>query len=197
MGSVLGLGGGSPGSGVIDGEDDFSFQEGGALVDVGGPNWYSIADAAAATGATAAGGNFTTGGQFQISRALSCIGIKFYWQSVGGARTVRCKLWQGGVSVGSVDVAVNASGVYTGTFAVAVALTPYVFFYATTWDTSGGNYTNSIATGSQKSGVSIMPFCFAQLFTAFSSSAGDHVPNNSSPNELYPVEPVFAAFPLG
>lgn len=196
MGSVLGLGGGSPGSGAIDGEDNFSFQEAGALVDVGA-NWYSIANAAAATGAVASGGNFTVGGQFQISRALSCTGIKFYWKSVGGARTIRCKLWQGGVAVGSVDFPVNASGVYTAPFLLPVALTPYIFFFATIWDTSGGNYINSIATGSQKSGVSIMPFCYAQLFTLFSSSAGDHIPNNSSPNELYPVEPVFAAFPLG
>lgn len=193
---VLGVGGGTPGSGVIAGQDDVSFQEAGDLVDVAA-NWYSPADAGMATGATARSGNFTTGGQFQISRALSCTGVRFYWQSVGGARTVRCKVWQGGVALASVDIAVNASGVYTGTFAAPVSPDPYEFFYATVWETTGANYIDAKVAGSIIDDLPINPFCYAQLLTVFSNVAGDHIPNNSSPNELYPVEPVFASFSLG
>jgi len=205
MTKVLALGGGTPGLGTIDGEDDFSFQELNTLPVA--QTWYSPVDEAAyffsldAANVIAAAGNFTVGDKFESTRQLVCTGVRFFWKSVGSAKVVKCRLYGSGVSAANVDVNVNASGVYTGTFAAPVTLAAYKDYAATVYETTGTNFPRVLADGTGPAGavpiigmIPTGPFTIARSFQR--NGAGDTVPINTSATSFYPVEPIFDAFPL-
>jgi hypothetical protein len=166
--------------------------------------WYSPVLSAEALGTANirnTAGNFTTGDKFSSTRALICTGVRFYWKANGAnSYTVRVKIWKG-TALATADVAVQASGVYTGTFAAPLELTAYNTYAATAWETTGARYTDVDATAAGPygavalvGGISTGPFTFAHSFQRH--AAGDAVPVTTSSTNFYPVEPVFAPFEL-
>ncbi len=89
----------------------------------------------------------TVGRAYSFDDTVSITGLKFWWSGGGGALTVKCQLWDpAGVSQKTVNVAVNAAGIYTATWA-----TPWVIpgadvggrYMFSTWETSGTYYQNT------------------------------------------------------
>lgn len=142
-------------------------------------------------------------GNFTVGQLYSCYGVtkrtsgfKFYHQSAGGPRTIRVKLWFNGVLNTSVDVAVNASGIYTGSWAAPVTLTngPWAL---TCWETTGTSYTRTSRPGMIPLAYPVFPGIMAG---ATCYAAGDAYPNvNTGGGEYYPVdlvmEPLCRTFP--
>jgi hypothetical protein len=160
--------------------------------------WWSIVDSAAQNGTRIVAGNQTSGQRFLPSRPLVVTAVRFYWHTAGSAKTIRCKIYVGNTALAaaSVDVAVNASGIYVGTFATPLTLTPYVPVQATIWETTGSFYTDCgvfvpPGFGNEVKGfISTGPYLYTTFFTKFVT--GDASPNNNAANEVYPVEPIFA-----
>lgn len=164
--------------------------------------WFSVVDNAVLYGvATSGSANRTTGDKFSVTRALTMIGVRFYWKTAGASRTVRCTLWESSTAIRTVDLTVNATAVYTGTFLSSLVLSPYQGYAATIWDISGTNYTFIDATASGPNGPApvvgqtmINGYCIGRGFQRFST--GNVVPNNDSPSEIFPVEPILSAYNL-
>lgn len=165
--------------------------------------WFSIIDDLLFFGATAASTgtqNVTVGCRFSVTRGLTFKSARFYWKSVGSSKTIRCKLWTGGSALQTVDVTVNASGVYTATFTDAV-LDPYRAYSISMRETTGTNYTFMDATSAGPNGA--RPIVEMAQINAYAigrswiiSAVGDAEPNVVNPNLAFPIEPIFAPYNL-
>lgn len=172
------------------------------LVNTGIP-WFSIIDDLTFFGASAASTgaqNVTVGCRFSVTRALTFTGARFYWKSVGSAKTIRCKLWAAGVALQTVDVTVNASGVYSAVFTPAV-LDPYRGYSISMRETTGTNYTFMDSTGTGPNGA--RPIVEMAQINAYAigrswiiSAVGDAEPNVVNANLAFPIDPVFAPYNL-
>src|SRR5213078_3367250 len=70
---------------------------------------WSMADATV-NNVTSAAGDFTTGIEFVPETVVTITGCRFFWRGAAlGAKTVRCRVWKGGVSQANVDVSAPAS----------------------------------------------------------------------------------------
>jgi hypothetical protein len=174
--------------------------DGPPVVLTNGPFWHSVVDSAAVNGAVSRAGNFTVGMSCIPSRALTCTGVRFFWQTAGSAKTVRCRVYGTSGSLASVDVAVNATGIYTGTFASPLNLTAYAALQVSAWETTGARYTDVIhtvfsnLTSDLRLNYTAHPYIFVTQHNRF--KAGDASPDSNAPNEGYAVEPIVDAFPL-
>lgn len=173
------------------------FDTGAAWVEVlPSSDTYSMPKLGASVPATSRTSNVTTGMQFTVGQNCTCVGIRFYWASSGGAKTIRCKLWPNlGAQLASVDVAVNASGIYEGYFASAVTgLTAANNYRASAWDTL--NTVLGVYTAITQTNVAgIIPrttywgaFLVPQSITQFGN--GDAIPTSTAATEFYCVEPI-------
>lgn len=160
--------------------------------------WLSPVDQmSTGTAPAEAAGSFTTGISFQVTRTVTCTGVRFY-KGGGTSRTFRCKLWNAaGAVLASVDVATTAAGVYVGTFATPQVLSQEAgsgaVYKVSIWEITNSFYSRC-ATGT--------PCILPPAATPFLASravivkhlgaffAGDANPTSEAAGERYPVEPV-------
>ena len=91
------------------------------------------------------GGNSASGFPFMPTHSILCTGARFYWANAA-AGTVRVRIYNAaGVSLTSVDVAVNGVGDYTATFAAAISLTALTRYWVTTYLVGGAGWTGGIS----------------------------------------------------
>lgn len=87
------------------------------------PYLWSLAYQVGTGGASSSlsAGNYTVSTRYELDGQglLSFSGVRFYWPGGVGAKTIKCALWvtSSASLVASVNVAVNAAGLYVGTFA--------------------------------------------------------------------------------
>lgn len=138
-------------------------------------------------------GNFTTGQVFSVigSGTIQCTGLKFYWVTTGGAFTIKCSLWsQAGVQMATVNVSVNATGVYTATFAAAQTLTSGEIYTVGVYNAT--NYTRT-TQANINSRYPTRPASVGGLVVVTDIRAfigGDAKPTNADATEAYIVDPV-------
>ncbi len=146
-------------------------------------------------------GNFTTGQKYLAMGPPPILGIRFYWAGGGGALVVRCSLYvtsQAG-AVASVDVAVNAAGVYEGLFAAPYAIAgmdSHKYIWSAVWETSGTSYTggpNNFSVAMPAPPFSAGP---GLMFTAwrYGAAGGDIKPDTSPGTEKYYVDLMVLCF---
>ncbi len=141
-------------------------------------------------------GDVTGGRQFMFDGAVTVLGLKFYWPGGVGALTVKCQLWDpSSSSVASVNVSVNAAGVYTATFgspydvAGADAAKPFIF---SAYETSGLYYAQVTLDTPETTG-DVVGHHIIHLGHLYAS--GDAVPSNpvsGAAGNYFPIEPVLA-----
>jgi hypothetical protein len=134
-------------------------------------------------------GNWTFGIKFRpMTTGKSCSGVRFYW-SGNQARTVKCRLWAGGVSQANVDVNVTTTGWYTGTFASPVALDTFTDYFATIWETSGTEYPSMRNT---QNIIGTAPWRLRDYLVIVHAIAiaGDNEPNAAQTGFSSEIEPV-------
>jgi hypothetical protein len=155
------------------------------------------AAATLSSAARAATGNgptgITTSVQFYVTRAVNCRGIRFYWGTSGGARTIKCSLWDsGGSRVTSVTKAVNASGEYDATFAAVQALTAGSLYRASIWESTGADYCKAtLSTANTYVPARPFPAGGPLVVMAVTHWAnGDVHPTSVASTEAYFVEPM-------
>jgi hypothetical protein len=115
------------------------------------PYWFSPVDSAKLIGATNSVNNLTVGPLVRPTKAMTCRGVRFYWQvaATSPARTLKVSLWDQitGTRMTSATIAVNASGEYSATFSAAQSLVAYRTYLATVWD-SGALAASKVHTWS-------------------------------------------------
>lgn len=169
--------------------------------------WSPVARAANGTYTTvASAGNFNVGRQFfydnfAAESNVSFTGIRFWWPGGVGAKTIRCRLYtdNGNTQLASADVAVNASGIYSCTFASPVPLTAadaYMYHVVAIWETTGAYYVNvtgySAIAYEETLGV-IIPATRGLYWLNWKEQAGNNNPVTNGSTDPYPVEPVIEA----
>lgn len=135
---------------------------------------------------------------FAVASGNSIVGVRFWWPGGVGAQTIRCRLYSdaGTVELESVDVAVNAAGVYDGLFTTSILLTAAMAYTRLTvaiWETSG---TYSI-TATNTSSDYYVEVASSQIagstglyWGTWTYGLGNTDPVNIS-GENYPIEPIF------
>lgn len=139
-------------------------------------------------------------------------GVRFYWVSTGQPAVIRVHVWTytGGISLGSVDVNVNATGIYVGTFATPIDIAQFntatpsqlntwsPFFTSCYWVSGSG--TGKSPYSSSRSAVGpAFPFrvgsnCVLWQAGNYGVVAADVPPDNGPlANVYYYVEPVFSS----
>lgn len=172
----------------------------GALI-VDAPVWSPVDNANYHGVAAANAQNVATGCKFSVSRPRTLYGVRFYYKSVGGARTIRNRVYDQSTSERSVEVAVNASGVYEGIFSTPFELDAYQGYSVTCYDTSGVNYTAIDATATGPNSlvpvVEQFPFDhFCRIRTLQISASGDVVPGSINTSLWFPIEPILNPYNL-
>lgn len=146
------------------------------------------------------GGPKTRGVAFFVTDALSCTGARFYWNPNTGAKTVRIALWNytSQAVVNFVDVAVNNSGIYTGTFAAASALTPGLQYVISCSEQSGAddNFVFGINSTNFPAQFTVPPFVAASNYKiadfGLFVNAVNTFPSNGSSGVLIPIDPLIS-----
>jgi len=142
-------------------------------------------------------GDFSTAYKFYFTDSPGEItGIRFYWDGAGGPFTVRCRLYDNaGAVLATVDVAVNAAGVYTGLFATAVATTTFTVYWTSMYETTGAFNQRGIAALA----TTPVPPAFVgngMIFLDSGFAAGDNggtaAITSALPNIIYPVVPIYS-----
>lgn len=135
---------------------------------------------------------------FAVASNVSFSGIRFWWPGGGGAKTVRCRLYvdDGNTLVDSVDVSVNASGIYSGTFATPTPLSQdnaYKLFVAAMWETTGTYYvhvTGYSANAYPEPLATVIPASRGLYLNNWRQAAGNNDPTSGG-SDPYPIEPTF------
>ncbi len=142
-------------------------------------------------------GDFSTAYKFYFTDAPGEItGIRFYWDGTGGALTVRCRLYDNaGAVLATVDVLVNAAGVYTGVFATPVATAAFTIYWTSMYETTGAFNQRGI----NALNTTPIPPAFVGNGMIFMDSgfvAGDNggtaAITSALPNIIYPVVPIYS-----
>lgn len=163
---------------------------------------YSIVDGAylnVSVAPTSLTGNLSTGIEFTCLKMNNIVGARIYWAG-GVSRTIRCKLWTGGIDVNYVDINVSTSGVYSAYFETPYVLDNshlYTNFFLTSWDTintASGIYsrTDDASIGSNRTiplDSFINPGIIIRHVGAYAT--GDNSPDTYSATEKYIIEPLF------
>lgn len=144
------------------------------------------------------GANTTAGTRFRLKAARAITGVRFVWNSVGAANTVRCTVWEdsSGTALGTVDVSVNETGVYEAYFTSPIIPAVGTDFTVTVWNTAGagGNvsYNNDVTYLQNISMSSELTLKDNRLYIA-----GNARPTNVAVGGHYPVEPILNDNPRG
>lgn len=159
-----------------------------------------------AQGKGAGSSNETHGSRFFFLTAATITGARFYWGDAA-AKTIRVKLWVGGLQQKTVDVAVSGAGWYTATFASSYAAAAFTAVTVSYWETGGTlswkfnmrstlggimydaygwNGTNGGAPYTIRAGANF----YWQSWALWAS--GDVFPNTEAGTERYPIEPIFS-----
>ncbi len=147
-------------------------------------------------------GSYTYGDIIVPTKAdLVMTGVRVYWPGGHGALTYKLGLYNAAAAlVTSVNVSINAAGVYTGTFAAAQTLTAFKPYRVSAWETSGA--WNIYITGANISSFTSAQFLIGDLngkqlwpgYTRVSScyAAGDANPGSADATLVAGiVEPIF------
>lgn len=189
MTKILALGDGTPGGGEIDGQDDFSFQELGDVLNANA-NLFSITGRFGVAGGTATTGvDVTVGTKFTATKAVNCTGLKFGWTRPSADKTVRCKLWQA-TELKSVDVAVTADGIYTATFSTPQLLTAFQEYHVSVYVTDAGKAYTKLTLFAEPIKGFVQGNAFALIQSYCRYANGNALPDNTSSTEVFTVEPV-------
>jgi hypothetical protein len=136
-------------------------------------------------------GNFTNGSTFMCLQTCNITGARFR-TAVAGAHTIRVKLWFGGASVASVDLACAGAGMYDAMFAGAYAVTADKIgesFKISMHETTGTSYTTATTTGAWAAPLTIgKAYHLIELPRRY--AAGDAEPTSSATTERYPIDPL-------
>ncbi len=132
----------------------------------------------------------TTGAIFFVTRSTTIAGVKLYWQTSGVLSTMRVGLYieSSALPVATIDVPVNATGVYSVSFGapytVAGADVPG-YVYAAAFNDTASVYTK--VTGG--TATPLVPFVVGPGIVRVSSSfaIGDARPDNTG-GEVYPLD---------
>ncbi len=176
---------------------------------------YSVVDVCVAgfASTTNVSGNQTCGAAFFNSRAIVIPGIRFYWKKNGANKTINVALWTinsntTGTKIANVDVAVNATGAFTGTFGSAQSMAANSRWMVSMWEKGGAEFTaggHSVATGydafvlgysaAAANGDRTALMCGHGIFHGGYFVAGANTyPGTAAPSAIgdrfYPVEPV-------
>ncbi len=160
---------------------------------------YSLVDLCASLGSTSAASSTTVGQRIMFTKACSVTGIRFYWVGGLGAKTIKVSVWDNANSqAGTTTVAVNAAGIYTGSFTpVTVSATDlYKGYSIGMWENGGSNYTyTSTAVGRPGSLVSNTTYTKNPVVSVIDDSfyhAGDARPDTSlaGTSQYFPVEAI-------
>ncbi len=137
--------------------------------------------------------NQTSGVEVMFTRARSCTGVRFYWPGAAGnaARTIRCRVWNVGGSLATVDVGVTTPGVYTAAFGAPVALAALTRYRVTIRETANSEYSNGTLGTAP---LPARPFTTQDMIVVAINqfSAGGDVNPTSNGSAVYPVEPILA-----
>jgi hypothetical protein len=152
-----------------------------------------LTNMAAQLGATNGAGNFTTGQVFTVigSGTIQCTGLKFYWVTTGSPFTIKCSLWNNaGTQLATVNVTVNATGVYTATFSTPQTLNPGELYTLGLYNSTNYTRTTQATVNARYPAV---PASVGGLVVVTSIRAfinGDAKPTNADLTEAYVVDPV-------
>lgn len=138
--------------------------------------------------------NVSCGIRFYPTVACNCTGVRFYWMTTGGAKTIKVSLWDDvSARLTSTTIAVNATGTYEAFFATPVALTQGTIYRVTMWDAAGTAYTKATLSAFNAAGPTRPAVCGGGTWVLYSSTAwatGDVWPTSVATTECYPVEPL-------
>lgn len=153
---------------------------------------------------TDAAGDFTNGDMIvPMRKGMYLKGFYFYWPGGHGALTNKCALWEvsGGTLVTSVNVNVNAAGVYTAEFGSPQLLTAGKAYILTTYETSGAReiYITNAQFSTWSDGTVVTADFnskdFAPGYKRIKSLyvAGDAYPTSSDTSDVLGIiDPIFA-----
>lgn len=149
---------------------------------------------------TDAAGDFTFGDLLVFTNDFVVTGGRFFWPGGHGALVVKVTLWDlNGVAVASVNVNVDAAGLYNGIFATAQPVVAHRPYRISVWEMSGAR--NIYVANGQMSVISggLYPLFFlnerqAPNYFRFHSvfAAGDAFPTSTDINNILGlVDPIF------
>ncbi len=199
------------GSGTVEGQTKFSWLPpsggGGAAVNI----QYSLVNLAGTGFGTIdnGAGNQTVGSAYYMLEDSVIDGVRVYWKRNASDRTLNLAIWTfstatTGTQVANVDVAVTASGVYSGTFGSPVPITAGTRIMITMWEKTGAEYTAGQASGVITfdkciPGFSTQPCCLIGSNVVYmagragGANAFPDAPISALGNVYVPAEPIFAA----
>lgn len=94
----------------------------------------------------ASSGDITAGFAFRMREERLITGARFYWAHATAA-VVRVRVRDsGGSPIVTKDIAVAGVGMYTATFDTAVLLSPGAFYWLSTYETTGAQYTAAVVS---------------------------------------------------
>jgi hypothetical protein len=175
---------------------------------------YSYADicGSGVVAASNASGNQTTGVFYWACKAMSVTGVRFYWKRNANDRTVNVAIWSvttstTGTKLNNIDVAVTASGVYTGTFGSPVSISANTRFCVTVWEKSGAEYTGGLHGGSATFDLPVLglsaspeamvgPYLMLMTNRVGGSNAFPNAAAAALGDIFYPIEPVVSTITL-
>lgn len=155
----------------------------------------SVVDYCGIKGGSTGGANLSYGQKIWFTKASTITGIRAWHVGGLGAKTLALTLWSSaGSSLATVNVSVNAAGVYSGTFGSSYAVTSaltYTDFYVTAWINDGTAAYSYTGTAASFPSPLVSPYLIVEAVNAYAS--GNASPTTVAASQYFPVEPVFTS----
>lgn len=142
------------------------------------------------------GGSFSTGIKIYATANCTLKGIRFYFASAGGAKTMKITLWDNGTagsgttSQATATGSVNASSLYEIDFSPAQSLLAGHYYTLAVWENSGAVYTGNNPNDITPTLPFPSPDGPVEIILNKRYAAGDALPTSDG-GDAWPVEPVF------
>lgn len=146
-----------------------------------------------AVSSASAAGSYTPGISFLLSRAMTCTGVRFFWPSGTGTKTVKVSIWNGaGTRLANGSASVTSNGILTINFSSSVSLNAGELYTIGYWETGGSIYIKATLS-TVNSWAPARPFyagmgVFVEQITLFGT--GDAKPTSTAGSEGYLCDPV-------
>lgn len=146
-----------------------------------------------AVSSASAAGSYTPGISFLLSRAMTCTGVRFFWPSGTGTKTVKVSIWNGaGTRLANGSASVTSNGILTISFSSSVSLNAGELYTIGYWETGGSIYIKATLS-TVNSWAPARPFyagmgVFVEQITLFGT--GDAKPTSTAGSEGYLCDPV-------
>lgn len=138
----------------------------------------------------------TVGLRFYVTRALRCVGVRFFWLVPSGSKTVKVSLWNA-----SNTRLANASGDVTGAsgavneifFSSPQTLAVGSLYRVSAYQTDAGAYCKATLSGVYDAAIPGRPFHMGSGVVVTQGTlygAGDVHPGSTAGTEGYAVEPI-------